>query len=139
LRKRKNPVDYTRSRPYKKNDNAHIEQKNLTIVRQYMGYDRIETHKTVKKMNRLYRNDFSMFLNYFIPSVKQISKVRIASKLIKKYDEAKTPYQRIQESKFIKKEKNQTLKEINSNSTFFKSINKIIQIYSIKNRKDKLL
>ena len=81
LTKRKNPIDYTRSRPFKKNDNAHIEQKNWTIVRQYMGYDRIETRKAVEKMNRLYRNEFSMFLNFFIPSVKLISKNRIGSKV----------------------------------------------------------
>ena len=101
LAKRKNPVSYTRSRPYKKNDNAHIEQKNWTIVRQYMGYNRIESHKAVQKMNKLYRNEFTMFLNYFIPSVKLISKNRIGSKIIKKHDIAKTPYHRIMESKFI--------------------------------------
>lgn len=66
-----------------------------------------------------------MFLNFFIPSVKQISKVRVGSKVIKKYDEAKTPYQRVKESKFIKKEIKQTLKEIKSNLNPFRLENSI--------------
>jgi hypothetical protein len=126
LTKRKRPVSYTRSRPYKKNDNAHIEQKNWTIVRQYMGYDRIETHKAVEKMNKLYRNELTMFLNYFIPSVKLISKNRVGSKQIRKHDKAKTPYQRMQDSKFIKKETKQILKQIKARLNPFE-LNKRIQ------------
>lgn len=111
LTKRKNPVSFTRSRPYKKNDNAHIEQKNWTIVRQYMGYNRIETHEAIKLMNKLYRNEFSMFLNYFIPSVKLISKNRKGSKQIRRHDKAKTPYQRTQESKFVDSKIKERLKK----------------------------
>ena len=134
LKMRKEPVCYTRSRPYKKNDNAHIEQKNWTIVRQYMGYQRIETQKIVKKMNKLYSNEFTLFLNYFIPSVRLISKKRIGSKIIKKHDTAKTPYDRIKESKYIDKEKKEILTRIKSRLNPFileKSIK--LQIKEIQN------
>lgn len=126
LTKRKRPVSYTRSRPYKKNDNAHIEQKNWTIVRQYMGYNRIETHKAVEIMNKLYRNELTMFLNYFIPSVKLISKNRVGSKQIRKHDEAKTPYQRMKDSKFIKNETKHKHKQIKASLNPF-ALNKRIQ------------
>jgi hypothetical protein len=97
-----------------------------TIVRQNMGYDRIETHKAVEKMNKLYRNELTMFLNYFIPSVKLISKTRVGSKQISKHDKAKTPYQRVQYSKFIKKETKQILKQTKARLNPFE-LNKRIQ------------
>lgn len=102
---RKEPVSFTRSRAYNKNDNAHIEQKNWTIVRQYIGYDRFENPKQLEMLNDLYRNELNNFINYFIPSVKLIAKERQGSKIKKIYDKAKTPYQRLYESKYIGKEK----------------------------------
>lgn len=96
---RKEPVNYTRSRAYNKNDNAHIEEKNWTVVRQYIGYDRLNNPEQLELLNDLYRNDLNYFLNYFLPSMKLISKERQGSKIKKKYDKAKTPFQRLFESK----------------------------------------
>jgi len=98
---RKQPVNFTRSRAYHKNDNAHIEQKNWTHVRQWLGYQRLDNHKVVPLMNNLYRNEWRLFHNFFLPSVKLIEKERIGSKTIKKHDDPKTPYQRIMESIYI--------------------------------------
>jgi hypothetical protein len=99
---RKNPVQYTRSREYRKNDNAHIEEKNWTHVRQYLGYLRFDNNTIVPLMNNLYLNEWRLFLNYFIPSFKLISKERVGSKITKKFDPPKTPYQRLIESTYIK-------------------------------------
>ena len=100
---RKQPVGFTRSRAYHKDDNAHIEQKNWTHVRQWLGYQRLDNPKVVELMNNLYRNEWRFFQNFFLPSVKLIEKERIGSKTLKKHDSPKTPYQRIMESKEIPK------------------------------------
>ncbi len=95
---RKPPVQFTRSRPYHKDDNAHVEQKNWTHVRQWLGYDRLDNPQTVPLLNQLYTQEWRLFHNFFCPSVKLIAKERVASKTIKRYDTPKTPYQRIMES-----------------------------------------
>jgi hypothetical protein len=100
---RKQPVNFTRSRAYHKDDNAHIEQKNWTHVRQWLGYQRLDNPKVVPLMNDLYRNEWRLFHNFLLPSVKLIEKERIGSKTIKKHDDPKTPYQRIMESEYIPK------------------------------------
>ena len=92
------PVQFTRSRPYKKNDNAHIEQKNWTHVRQWLGYNRFDNPAMVPLLNELYRSEWNLYHNFFIPSVKLIDKKRNHSKIIKKYDQPKTPYQRVMEA-----------------------------------------
>jgi len=89
------PVQFTRSRPYRKDDNAHIEQKNWTHVRQWFGYHRLDNSRLVPLMNNLYTNEWRLFHNFFCPSVKLAEKKRIASKVIKRYDVPKTPYQRV--------------------------------------------
>ncbi len=94
---RKRPVQFTRSRPYHKNDNAHIEGKNWTHVRQYLGYTRFEVQDLVPALNELYTTEWRLLLNFFIPSVKLIEKSRQGSKIIKKYDQPKTPFQRLLE------------------------------------------
>ena len=98
---RKQPISFTRSRAYHKDDNAHIEQKNWTHVRQWLGYQRLDNPKVVPLMNNLYRNEWRYFHNFFLPSVKLMEKERIGSKTIKKHDMPKTPYQRIMESKHV--------------------------------------
>lgn len=117
FKQRKNPVQYTRSRAYKKNDNAHIEEKNWTHVRRYLGYDRFDNPEIVHKLNEFYSNTFYYFVNFFLPSVKLINKQRIGSKIIKKHDLPKTPYQRILESEYVsvlnKQKLKATLKTLN--------------------------
>ena len=91
-------IDFTRGRPYHKNDNAHIEQKNWTHVRKLIGYMRIDNPDAVPLMNDLYKNEWNLFYNFFIPSFKLIEKKRIKSKIVKKHDKPKTPYQRLLET-----------------------------------------
>jgi hypothetical protein len=98
---RKRPIQFTRSRPYHKDDNAHIEQKNWTHVRQWLGYERLDDPRVVPLLNNLYTQEWRLFHNFFCPSTKLISKERIGSKTIKRYDRPKTPCQRTMESPFV--------------------------------------
>ena len=99
--RRDQAVQFTRSRPYRKNDNAHVEQKNWTHVRQLFGYDRFDKPCLVELMNDLYRNEWSLYQNHFCPTMKLIEKKKINSRYYKRYDTPKTPYQRIMESEPI--------------------------------------
>lgn len=110
FKQRKFPVTYTRSRAYHKNDNAHIEGKNWTLIRQYLGYERFENPKLVKLLNEFYMTDFNNFINFFIPSSKLIMKERIGSKIVKRYDKPQTPYERLLKSKGIKKDVKEVLR-----------------------------
>lgn len=94
-------VNMTRSRPYRKNDNAHVEQKNWTHVRHLFGYDRFDDPRLTGLMNDLYRNEWSLYQNHFMPSQKLLSKEKINSKYRRKYEKAKTPYQRLLESPYV--------------------------------------
>jgi len=94
-------TSFTRSRAYKKNDNAHVEQKNWSHVRQLFGYDRIEDPSLVDLMNDLYANDWSLYQNHFCPSMKLQAKKRINSKYYKKYDLPRTPYDRVLASEHV--------------------------------------
>jgi len=115
----KNPVQYTRSREYKKNDNAHIEEKNWTHVRQFIGYQRFDKIETVEMLNDLYLSEWRFYLNFFIPSFKLIEKKRLGAKIIKKFDPPRTPYQRLIKSPYIKPNiKKQLTKTFNSLDPF---------------------
>jgi hypothetical protein len=106
---RKLPVQFTRSRSYHKQDNAHVEQKNWTHVRQWIGYDRLDNPHTVPLLNALYTKEWRLFHNFFCPSVKLLQKERIGSKTLKHHDSPKTPYQRILESPHISPQVKQPL------------------------------
>jgi hypothetical protein len=107
---RKQPIQFTRSRAYHKDDNSHIEQKNWTHVRQWLGYERLDNPKVVPLLNDLYTTEWRLFHNFFCPSVKLLAKERIASKTIKRYDIPKTPYQRVIESPHVEESVKQKLK-----------------------------
>lgn len=107
---RKAPVHFTRSRPYKKNDNAHIEEKNWSIIRQWLGYNRFEQVKLVEELNQIYTSEWRLFMNFFRPSSKLQKKVRINGKVKKVYDYPKTPYQRLLESDIISDAEKEKLK-----------------------------
>ena len=94
----KENLEFTRSRPNKKNDNAYIEQKNWTHVRKTVGYLRYDADKELTLMNSLYENELRLYKNFFSPVMKLIKKERIAGKVKRKYDIPKTPYQRLMES-----------------------------------------
>src|SRR3989338_1694759 len=88
-------ITFTRSRPYKKNDNAHIEQKNFTHVRKVIGYMRLDTKEQLEMLNDLYRNELRLYINFFQPSQKLMKKERDGSKIKRVYDKPKTPCQRV--------------------------------------------
>ena len=135
---RKQPVQFTRSRAYHKDDNAHIEQKNWTHIRQWLGYDRLDNPKVVPLLNNLYANEWRLFHNFFCPSVKLIAKERIGSKTIKHHDSPKTPYQRITESPHIRETvKRSLIKQLEKLNPFLlRKImdKKLKRIFSINNK-----
>ena len=88
-------LQFTRGRPYKKDDNAHIEQKNWTHVRRIFGWDRYDTPEVIAAMNDLYRGDLRRMMNLFQPSVKLIERKRVGSRLTRRYDAARTPLDRL--------------------------------------------
>lgn len=108
--KREPKVKFTRSRPYRKNDNAHVEQKNWSFVRQLLGYDRLEDSRLVELINNLYANEWSLYQNHFCPTFKLLEKKRIASKYKKKYESPQTPYQRLLDSTHVAPQKKSELR-----------------------------
>ena len=110
-------IGLTRSRPYRKNDNAHVEQKNDSVVRQFMGYGRLENPDLVPVMNDLYTHEWCWYNNFFRPSFKLKEKIRIGSKYRRKYDPPMTPYQRVLESPVVSEEKKEELR------AFYASLN----------------
>lgn len=90
----KEKITFTRSRPYKKNDQAHVEEKNGSIVRRMIGYDRYEGARAFTALSALYEK-LRLYVNFFQPSMKLVSKERHGAKVRKKYDQAKTPYRRV--------------------------------------------
>src|SRR5262249_49690576 len=106
-----NAVQVTRSRSYRKNDNAHVEQKNWTHVRHLFGYDRFDSPCLVAMMNDLYKNEWSLLINYFYPSMQLKEKIKVNSKYKRKYYEPQTPYQRLMASEYIDKKTKTFLKK----------------------------
>jgi len=95
FRRRVRPVHFTRSRPYRKNDNAHVEQKNWTKVRQLLGYARYDQPELVDIVHDLYRNEWRLLQNFFQPIMKLRKKERHGSRVKKTYDRPQTPAQRL--------------------------------------------
>ena len=93
-------ITFTRSRPYRKNDQAHVEQKNWSLVRRLIGYDRFETEAEWQLLQSIYE-DLRLYSNFFQPVLKLVSKDTVDKKVIKRYDTAATPYQRVLTSKDI--------------------------------------
>jgi hypothetical protein len=89
-------IQFTRGRPYKKDDNAHIEQKNWTHVRKLVGYWRYDTPAAVAALNDLYQHELRLFHNLFLPSVKLLRKERVGARLRRRYDAPRTPLERVQ-------------------------------------------
>ncbi len=110
LQNRPAPIVMTRSRPYHKNDNAHVEQKNNTHVRAVFGYDRIEQESLIDVMNEIYREYWNPLNNFFLPSMKLKEKERNGARITKRYEEPITPYQRVMLAPNVSEEKKQALK-----------------------------
>jgi hypothetical protein len=88
-------IQFTRGRPYKKDDNAHIEQKNWTHVRKLLGYVRYDSAGAQAAIHALYRRELRLFQNLFLPSVKLIRKERVGSRVRRRYDVPRTPLERV--------------------------------------------
>jgi len=104
-------IKFTRSRSYKKNDNAHVEQKNWSVVRRLIGYDRYNSRAALEALNRTY-DLLRLYVNFFQPVMKLVAKTRHGAKVHKVYDTARTPYQRLLESGVLTEAKQQELAAI---------------------------
>lgn len=93
----KNNLSFTRSRPYKKNDNAHVEQKNLQYAREIVGYERYDTPEAVEWLNQVYAC-LDPYADLFLPMRKVIAKERCGSHVRKQFDTARTPFHRLSET-----------------------------------------
>jgi hypothetical protein len=105
------PIPFTRSRDHKKNDNCFVEQKNGAVVREYIGYDRLEGEVLRDRLAAVYR-PLVPLLNFFMPTMKLVSKVKVGSKEIKKYDAPRSPYQRLLESEALPPETKAELRRL---------------------------
>jgi hypothetical protein len=95
LQQRPKPIGLSRSRPYHKDDNAHVEQKNWMWPRQLLGYGRLEDPDLVEPINGLYTEAWGLLQNFFLPSMKLIKKWRMGSRWVRRHDRAQTAYQRL--------------------------------------------
>lgn len=103
-------IDYTRSRPGHKNDNAYVEQKNGHVLRRFMGYSRLDNPDLIDLINEMY-DQLELYLNHFVPSRKCLEKVRIGSKYKRKYDRAKPAYRRVLEHQPVDRSVKDKLKQ----------------------------
>jgi hypothetical protein len=111
LQKRRRPVFMTRSRPYKKDDNAHVEQKNWTHIRQCFGYERHDNPEVVEPMNVLVKGAYGQLLNYFHASLKLDRKERKGGKVQRIYGAAQTPLARVLASAEVTAQTKQRLQQ----------------------------
>jgi len=98
-----------RSRPYHKNDNAHVEEKNNSVIRKFVGYDRHDTQAEVDLLNHMYQA-LHLLVNWFLPSQKLLHKVRTGSHITKVYDQAQTPCARMLARTDVSEETKQQLR-----------------------------
>src|SRR6266478_467013 len=111
LQKRSRPVFMTRSRPYKKDDNAHVEQKNWTHIRQCFGYERHDNPEVVEPMNELAKGAYGQLLNFFHASLKLERKEREEGRVQRIYGDAQTPMARVLASEDVTRQTKQRLRE----------------------------
>ena len=95
------PVNFTRSRPYEKNDQAHVEQKNYTAVRQYLSYTRIDNNALHEAISTLFTGSWRDYVNFFLPTLKLIKKEYVGTRVRRIYEPiARTPYERLIASRY---------------------------------------
>ena len=134
-----NHIQFTRGRPYKKDDNAHIEQKNYTHVRKILGYLRYDSGPAQKAINELYQNELHIFQNLFLPAMKLSKKSRVGSKLKRSYDKPQTPLERVLQCPQADPVKVQQLKRLRDQTDPFELAKRIEQklerIYQLDNQR----
>ena len=138
-------LDFSRSRPYKKNDNCLVEQKNYTHVKKFVGYLRYDSVEEQNILNDLYRNELRLFKNFFQPVIKLVSKERVGGKIHRKYDKPKTPFHRLLELDEITESKKQELKVVYESLNpahlkrqIDKKLNELYKFYQKKNNSQKV-
>jgi hypothetical protein len=124
-------LTFTRGRSYQKNDQAHVEGKNWTVVRQFVGYARHEGDLARLALNALYR-DLRLYVNFFQPMMKLKEKTRVDGKVRKVYDTAQTPYQRVLASPDVSEEDKRKLREL------YRTLNPVKLYDRIQQQLDKL-
>lgn len=92
---REDKVQIKRGRPYKKNDQCYVEQKNFTHVRELFGWERYDKKELIELMNDVYRNEWSLLQNLFYPQMKLKTKFRVGAKYKKTYSDPQTPFERV--------------------------------------------
>lgn len=137
LENRENQVSLKRGRPYRKNDQCYVEQKNFTHVRELFGWDRLDKKELIELMNDIYKNEWSLLQNLFYPTMKLESKLRIGAKYKKKYSEPQTPLERVLASPSVAPEIKEKLRQLEQTTNPFelkksietklKIINKLLQ------------
>jgi hypothetical protein len=108
---RRNGITFTRSRSYKKNDSCHVEQKNWSVVRRVIGYDRFNSKAAYETLGNVYTL-LRLYINFFQPVLKLVGKTRNGAKVRKTYDTAQTPYQRLLKSDVLTEDKKRELANI---------------------------
>jgi len=136
-------ITFTRSRPYRKNDNCFVEQKNYSIVRKAVGYYKYDTLEELEFVNQLYHY-LRLYTNFFQPAMNMIEKTRIGSKVRKKYDQPTTPYLRVlqnpnvpEERKVILRQQYEQLNPAELKRTIGKLQDKLFTLASVKEQKRK--
>ena len=129
---KKEKVTFTRCREYRKNDQAHVEEKNWSVVRRYAGYKRYDTEEQVALLNKLYEV-LRLYFNFFQATMKLERKERVGGKMKRIYSKAKTPYQRVLEHKDISEENKKKLREQ------YKTLNPASLLREIQKITDQLL
>lgn len=105
-----NQITFTRIRPYRKNDNCFVEQKNYTVLRRFLGYGRYDTEEQLVIIKEILKL-VEVYVNFFQPVMKLTSKQRLGSRVKKRYDRAQTPYQRLLNSGILNKHQRRHLKD----------------------------
>lgn len=108
---RRHGITFTRSRAWKKNDSAHVEQKNGAVVRQLVGYDRFASKAAYGQLQRVYRLA-RLHVNFFQPVQKLVTKTREGARAHRVYDRAQTPYQRLRAAGVLTPAKRQELEAL---------------------------
>jgi len=108
---RRNGITFTRSRSYKKNDSCHVEQKNWSVIRRVIGYDRFSSKAAFKALDDVYTL-LRLYVNFFQPVLKLVGKSRHGARVHKVYDKAQTPYQRLLKSGVLTEDKRRELANI---------------------------
>lgn len=101
VKSREVPISLFRGRPYRKNDQAHVEQKNFTNVRQAFGYERIDTQRAVDLMNQFYESAWNDLQNYYVPQAKTLHKERVGSQMKRVFSFPSTPIERLLDSDIL--------------------------------------